>query len=361
MSGKRKNRKGKKEKEAKEKEQKEEEPKEKEPEKEEEQKEEEQKEEEPEKEEEQKEEEQKEEKPEKEEEQKEEEPEKEEPKNEKSKEEIKDKNLDIHSTNARLPSNVHIDINEGLDTNGPKIDLPNVQTPQATQINDNNSYDISYNCTECSSLIEIISLLQDNNFIKFKCLNKDNSHEQSLSIKDYLIKMKSHHNKQLNDDKCKVHTNNNEGYICYCFNCKSHLCRECLKSRTHLKHNKNNIIEIQPIQEELNIMEEIIKDYKARVEKLKNENKIFKQNLDKSLSDKKFQLKTKFEKQTQTNEENKTKDLKLNKEKFISEVEEIKRKYEEEIRLIKTEYEKYNNKINNDYIEMNHKIRIILD
>ena len=213
----------------------------------------------------------------------------------------------------------------------------------------------------CSSLIEIISLLQDNSFIKFKCLNKDNSHEQSLSIKDYLIKMKSHHNKQLNDDICKVHTNNNERYVCYCFNCKNHLCRECLKSRTHLNHNKNNIIEIQPIQEELNIMKEIINDYKARVEKLKNENKIFKQNLDKSLNDKKSKLKTKFEEKTQINEENKTAELKHNKENFILEIEEIKKKFEEEIRIKKTEYEKNNNKINNDYREMNHKNKIILD
>ena len=280
---------------------------------------------------------------------------------EKLKKEIKGKNLDIHSPNIGLSSNVNIDTNEGLESNGPKIDLPNVKSPQIIQINENNSDNISYNCTECSSLIEIISLLQDNTFIKFKCINKDNSHEQSLSIKDYLIKMKNHHNKQLNDDKCKVHTNNNEKYICYCFKCKNHLCRECLKSRTHLIHNKSNIIEIQPIQEELNIMKEIINVYKNKVEKLEMKKMIFNQNLEKSLNDKKFQLKKKFEEKTQINNNNRTRDLKLNNEKFMLEIEIIKRKYEEEIRIKKNEYEKYNTKINNKYKEMNQKNKIILN
>ena len=173
--------------------------------------------------------------------------------------------------------------------------------------------------------------------------------------------MKNHHNKQLNDDKCKVHTNNNEKYICYCFKCKNHLCRECLKSRTHLIHNKSNIIEIQPIQEELNLMKEIINVYKNKVEKLEMKKMIFNQNLEKSLNDKKFQLKKKFEEKTQINNNNRTRDLKLNNEKFMLEIEIIKRKYEEEIRIKKNEYEKYNTKINNKYKEMNQKNKIILN
>ena len=231
---------------------------------------------------------------------------------------------------------------------------------QNIHINEDKYNDISYNCTECSSLIEIISLYQDNNAIKFKCLNKSNSHEKTLSIKEYLQKMKNHYNKQLNDDICKVYTNKTEKYVCYCFNCKNHLCAECLESRTHLKHNKNNIMEIKPIQEELNIIKEIINDYKTKVEKLKNENMIFNQNLDKSLNDKKSKLKSKFEDQKQKNEENKSRDLKLNDEKFILEIDEIKRKYEEEIRIKKIEYEKNNTKINNEYKEKNKKNEIIL-
>ena len=240
------------------------------------------------------------------------------------------------------------------------IGLPNINIDINEHTTQNVDNDISYNCTECSSIIEIISLLKDNTFIKFKCLNKDNSHEKLLSIKDYLIKMKSHHNKQLNDDNCKIHKNNYEKYICYCFKCKNHLCRECLKSRTHLDHNKNNIIEIQPIQKELNILKEIINDYKSKVEKLKNENMIFNRKLEKSLNDKKKQLKKKFEEKNQMNKANKARDLKLNNAKYILEIEEIKRRYEEEIRKKKSEYDKYNNKINNKYREMNQKNEIIL-
>ena len=36
--------------------------------------------------------------------------------------------------------------------------------------------DIYYNCTECSSLIEILSINEDSNIIEFECLNKDNNH-----------------------------------------------------------------------------------------------------------------------------------------------------------------------------------------
>ena len=243
---------------------------------------------------------------------------------------------------------------------GKKKEPENPIEKQNIHINEDKYNDISYNCTECSSLIEIISLYQDNNFIKFKCLNKNNCHEKTLSIKDYLQNMKNHYNKQLNDDICKVHTNKTEKYVCYCFNCKNHLCKECLESRTHLKHNKNSIMEIQPIQEELNIMKEIINDYKTKVEKLKNENMIFNQNLDKSLNDKKSKLKKIFEEQIQKNKDNKLRDLNLNNQKFKLEIEEIKRKYEEELRIKKIEYEKNNSKINNEYKEKNKKNEIIL-
>ena len=61
------------------------------------------------------------------------------------------------------------------------------------------------------------------------------------------------------------------------------------------------------------------------------------------------------------NKKNKSRDLKLNDEKFILEIEEIKRKYEEEIRIKITEYEKYNNKINNKYKDLEQKNKIIMD
>ena len=115
-----------------------------------------------------------------------------------------------------------------------------------------------YNCSECSSPIEIIYL--DNSNIGFKCFNKNNPHKIKLSIKEYINKMEKQY-KGINDEKCMVnkHNKNNE---CYCLECNIHLCDICLKSREHFLHNKINIKEILPRKNELNIINNIIKDIK---------------------------------------------------------------------------------------------------
>ena len=126
-----------------------------------------------------------------------------------------------------------------------------------------------YNCTECPSFIEVLSINEDSNSIEFKCLNNENNHEKKkLSIKEYLSKMEKYRQKNI-EDKCKEHKN--KKYISYCLDCNIHLCEECLKSRFHINHNKNNIIEIKPIKEELNIIEEVIKDYDLKIENLTKE------------------------------------------------------------------------------------------
>ena len=92
---------------------------------------------------------------------------------------------------------------------------------------------IYYNCTECTSMIEIIEINKE--IIKFKCIN--NKHENIMGIKDYLEQMKKYNNKKINNDKCDKHNNNN--YCSYCFTCNFHLCNECLK--------KENILIIKKI------------------------------------------------------------------------------------------------------------------
>ena len=82
-----------------------------------------------------------------------------------------------------------------------------------------------YNCSECSSNIEILSL--DENSIKFKC---NNNHNIILEIKEYLNKMKHYNNIKTNCDKCDKHKNE---YLSYCFDCHIHLCKDCLKTREH--------------------------------------------------------------------------------------------------------------------------------
>ena len=110
-----------------------------------------------------------------------------------------------------------------------------------------------YNCSECSSLIEILSINEENNTIEFKCLNKGINIE--LSIEDYLKNMANYTPKKINHEICNIHK---EKYMSYCFDCNSNICKECLKSRNHIHHYKNNIIEIQPSLEELKVYSKII-------------------------------------------------------------------------------------------------------
>ena len=49
--------------------------------------------------------------------------------------------------------------------------------------------EIYYNCTECSSPIEIIYINEKANIIEFKCL-KNKDHCKILSIKEYINQMK---------------------------------------------------------------------------------------------------------------------------------------------------------------------------
>ena len=76
-----------------------------------------------------------------------------------------------------------------------------------------------YNCTECSSNIEILSLDEHN--IKFICHNKDNKHNIDIKIEEYLNKIEKYNNLKLNDDKCDEHK---KEYLSYCFDCKKHIC-----------------------------------------------------------------------------------------------------------------------------------------
>ena len=138
--------------------------------------------------------------------------------------------------------------------------------------NDNNN--IFYNCPECPSLIEILSIDEENNNIEYNCINKRYFHGKNIiSIKEYLSKMRKFSSEKINTDLCHIHSskNNNNEYVSYCFDCNCHLCNECLKTRTHINHIKNNIIEIKPMKEELKIIEEVIKDYKINLDKLKKE------------------------------------------------------------------------------------------
>ena len=78
--------------------------------------------------------------------------------------------------------------------------LINLEEAPITKSKDN----ICYNCTECSSIIEILEINKD--IIKFKCLK--NKHEKVMEINEYLEKMKKYNDIKVNNDKCNIHNNN---------------------------------------------------------------------------------------------------------------------------------------------------------
>ena len=174
--------------------------------------------------------------------------------------------------------------------------------------------EIYYNCSECSSLIEILSIDEESNTIKFKCLNKECICNQiiEMSLKEYLEKMKKYNKKEINNDECEMH---NKKYLNYCFDCNRHLCKECLKTRTHLNHIKNNIIEIEPIKEELNIIKEIIKECELNIEKFSKEKQIKIKELNVILEQNKNSENNKLKKNLIKSEKKKERELKINNEK----------------------------------------------
>ena len=125
-----------------------------------------------------------------------------------------------------------------------------------------------YNCTECSSPIEILYINEKTNIIEFKC--SINKHIKKLSIKEYMKKMKKFNNKNINDEVC-IEDNHHKKYEFFCLDCNKHLCKECLKTRNHINHNKKIIIEIQPSNKELNIMENVIKSYEDKISNLEKD------------------------------------------------------------------------------------------
>ena len=93
--------------------------------------------------------------------------------------------------------------------------------------------EIYYNCTECSSNIEILSINEKECSIEFKCIN--NNHKRKVSIKEYFDKMTDYNDKSINNDICQDHKNK---YECFCLDCNVHLCKDCLKLRYHRNSTK---------------------------------------------------------------------------------------------------------------------------
>ena len=227
------------------------------------------------------------------------------------------------------------------------------------EITPGNNFDIFNNiddhCTECLSLIEILSINENNNIIEFQCSNKNNNHIKKIPIKEFLDKTKKDNKTNLNIDSCIIHNNK---YINYCLCCNENLCKECLKDGNHINHQKILIYEIEPMKEESKIIKEIIDYYKSKLENLEMK-KINVNNKLKELSkNNEKKIEQKIRELLEENNKRREIELKSNKKEYLSDLILIQKKYEKELKLRKKEYDIKINKIENQFKIIKEKIRI---
>ena len=203
-----------------------------------------------------------------------------------------------------------------------------------------------YNCSECSSNIEIISL--DENKINFKC---NNNHKINIEVKEYLEKMKNFNNMKLNYNKCNIH---NEEYKSYCFECNIHLCDKCLMTGEHGYHYKIFFIEMLPKNEVINEFKNVIQNNKANINSLKND-KIEKENLLNNLLNENIKkIKEIIKKNKEKDKKKEKEELELNDNKYKLELKKLKEEYENKLKKLKLNY-------NNNLINIKNKYKIKID
>ena len=103
------------------------------------------------------------------------------------------------------------------------------------------------------------------------------------------------------------------------------------------------------MNEELKIIEEIIKDYSINLDKIRKEKNIEEKIIEDEVNKKKNFENQNIEKIRELNEIREKKEIRLNNEQYINDINEIKRKYEEEIKQRKQRYIDDNKKINEKY------------
>ena len=129
-----------------------------------------------------------------------------------------------------------------------------------------------YNCPECLSLIEILSIDDNLDKIEYRCLNKNNFHREKMEIKEYLQKIQSYDSSEPVITRCNEHNQNSFDY--FCLNCNQHLCGVCLESRNHIFHSKINIMkEIALNNKEIKVIEKYIGYNKNTIKDINKLNK----------------------------------------------------------------------------------------
>ena len=231
-----------------------------------------------------------------------------------------------------------------MDENNNNVNLFNIGiTPPNGQLILNDS---NYCCTDCSSLIEILEINENNNIIKFNCSNKNNLHQKSIDIKQYLEKRKQNKikNNQINRDICDEH---GQKFKAYCFECNKHICEICLSGGIHIGHEKINIIEIAPFQEEIQIFDKLKEYFEKEIDILLREN-IYRRNQLSDLS--------KSKKDEIVLNEIKNKKMKDLKNQEEMEIKNINERYSKALKLLEDDYIKKRKKLKSNYKYMYNKI-----
>ena len=200
----------------------------------------------------------------------------------------------------------------------------------------NNNFTI---CPDCGSSIEMLSI--NENKIEYRCLNEKKKHTEDTkftkTIEEYLEKVKEIEDNNFDEikDKCHKENHNLNNYVSYCLDCRCHLCNECLKTKEHINHRKSNIIEVQPIEEEKELIKEVINDHKEKKKNLENLKKKETERIDESLEKEKKEEEDIYDNKIKHNKKKEDEELKENENKYSSDIENLKREYEEKLRIRK--------------------------
>ena len=209
----------------------------------------------------------------------------------------------------------------------------------------NNNFTI---CPDCGSSIEMLSI--NENKIEYRCLNEKNKHKEETkftkTIEEYLkIKENRDNNYDEIKDKCHIENHNLNKYVSYCLDCRCHLCNECLKSKEHINHRKSNMIEIQPIEEEITLIKVVIDDLRKEKQNLEKKEKEETEEIDKSLKKEIDEEENIYKRKKKDNEKKESEEKTENEKKYLSDVENIKKEYEEKLKIRKNQYLEDNEKI----------------
>ena len=261
----------------------------------------------------------------------------------------------------------------------------------------------SYSCTECSSNIEILSLDDINNIMSFKCPIHGT---KTMTIKDYLNNMKINtflyskcetckkqqneiNNNEIfnyctkcqliicnkciiNHDKdhflikndlrmtrCKLHPKNIN--ISYCLDCNCHVCKECLKHRKHMKHNKQIIDEIEPSYVEIKALIKVINEYKTKMNNsiIEKNNKLV--DVENKYNEDKEKETLEYHNLIINNKKKLEDELKQSEDNYNYDINEIKIKYEKELKERKDILNQNNKLINDKYKLLNDNNKVNYD